>query len=164
MGNKLDQAIKDALKDNVAAQRNDESKKVQAEHLWERLMQEVRQGVERINQDRASISMVGGKLEFHQVDNKGYFSDTMFHVKNETIPCLKIKVANRQEFLAVEVIHRFEAKGDVHEDELMAEELPFMIDRYGCFYMIASGQVVHDADALSVYLFEKFWKPLSRRQ
>jgi hypothetical protein len=162
VSNKLDDAFDKALLQQEVDLKSNQSKSAQATHLWSRLKAEMRKGVERINSDSARVSLVGGKLEFETVD-KGYLSDDVFQVKNETFPCLAVKVRNCHKFLAVEVIYRSEYKGDVQEREMAAEELSFTTDKLDFVSVkTSSGQKIYDAEDLSVYLFEKFWNPSYR--
>ena len=164
MSNKLDMALNNALRQNALDRKNVESKDAQAEHLWERLKEEMQQGSERINGDPARVSLVGGKLEYSEVDSTGYRSDDMFQIKNVTIPCLVLKVKNCREFLAVELRRRYELRGEIHPRELNAEELNFMIDKSGYLFTraIETDPKMYDAETLSVYLFENFWNPSYR--
>jgi hypothetical protein len=162
MNDKLDQAINRALAAKATSQRNDETQEIQIDHLWERLKQVVGQGVDRINRDPKSVRLVGGRLEYRLIDDARYLSDVAFEVKNETMPCLILKVKNCRNFLAVQLIRRFLIKGEDHEEELSAEEFPFMIDKSGNLFLRVppvSGEMVFDAESLSVHLFEKFWNP-----
>lgn len=73
-------------------------------------------------------------------------------------------VKNCGKFLAVELSRRFQIKGQDHEEELSADELPFSKDESDYLFVKASGHDLYDADALSAYLLEKFWTSPSSRE
>ena len=165
LSNKLDQAINRALGEKAKTQRSDESLNVQAAHFWERLKQEAKQSVEHINSNPEKVSLAGGKLEYKQIDDTAYLSEIAFQVKNVVIPCLILKVKYCDRFIAVRLIYRYLEKGEDREREMTAEEFPFMIDKANLLFLRIpphTGQMIFDAETLSVHLFEKFWDPSSR--
>jgi hypothetical protein len=165
LSSKLDQAINRAISQHSSQQRSDESLNIQAAHFWERLKEEAKKAVDRVNSSPESIRLAGGRLEYAQIDDTSYLSEIAFQVKNVVIPCLKLKVKYCDRFIAVQLIYRYLEKGEDREQEMSAEEFPFMIDNHNLLFLRIpphTGQMIFDAENFCVHLFEKFWDPSSR--
>jgi hypothetical protein len=165
LSDKLDQAINRALRQNANQQRSDESLNVQAAHFWERLKEEAKKAVDNINRDPEKIRLVGGRLEYEQIDDTTFLSEIAFQVKNVVIPCLILKVKYCDRFIAARLIYRYQERGEDREQEMSAEEFPFMIDKSNRLFLRIpphTGEMIFDAETLCVQLFGKFWNPASR--